>query len=310
MYQYSAAQWLLFFLIYCFFGWCFESAYVSICQRKLVNRGFLTGPFLPIYGSGAIVILFAALPVRQSLILIFLVGAVAATALEFVTGALMETVLKVRYWDYSKNFCNVHGYICLKSTLAWGVLSILLVRVIHRPIERLILSLPAAAASILALIGTAGFAMDFAFSLKAALDLRALLVRLEDYGRRAREEARVLQRRAEIVSTIRRSELMEKLPDGGEALQRRLEAIEQRVAEAEQTEAVRRLREELAEWRIRRSAMRDSIRSHLTYDKRRLLRSHPTAVSRRYGEQMRLLREHYLQKTSHTDGDSPNGDPT
>lgn len=296
MYEYTAAQWLLFFLVYCFFGWCFESTVVSVSQKKLVNRGFLTGPVIPIYGSGAIVILFAALPVRQSIPLIFLVGALAATALEYVTGAVMEAIFKVRYWDYTGKFCNVQGYICLKSTLAWGALSVLLIRVIHRPIEAIITGLPAAAASILALLGTAGFAMDFAFSLKAALDLRALLARLEEYGRRAREEAQTLQRRAEIVSAIRRSELLEKLPDGGEALQRRLEAIERRAAEAEQTEPVRRLRQELAEWRVRRAAMRESVRSHLTFDKRRLLRSHPTAVSRRYGEQLKLLRDTYLKK--------------
>lgn len=51
MYHYTLSQWLFFFYFYCFFGWCFESTYVSICQKKLVNRGFIRGPFLPLYGQ-------------------------------------------------------------------------------------------------------------------------------------------------------------------------------------------------------------------------------------------------------------------
>ena len=111
MYVYTLGQWLLFFFLYCFLGWVWESCYVSARQRRWVNRGFLHGPLLPIYGFGAVIILWATLPVRGSLPLIFLLGMLAATALEYVTGAAMEALFKVRYWDYSKQPCNLHGYI-------------------------------------------------------------------------------------------------------------------------------------------------------------------------------------------------------
>ncbi len=62
MYHYTFIQWLFFFYFYCFFGWIFESTYVSICKRKFVNRGFMRGPFLPIYGSGAIMMLVVSMP--------------------------------------------------------------------------------------------------------------------------------------------------------------------------------------------------------------------------------------------------------
>ena len=101
MYVYTLGQWLLFFFLYCFLGWVWESCYVSARQRRWVNRGFLHGPLLPIYGFGAVIILWATLPVRGSLPLIFLLGMLAATALEYVTGAAMEALFKVRYWDYS-----------------------------------------------------------------------------------------------------------------------------------------------------------------------------------------------------------------
>ena len=143
MHVYSAGQWVLLFFFYCFCGWVWESCYVSLCQRHWVNRGFLRGPLLPIYGSGAIIILFATLPVAGNLWLVWLLGMLAATALEYVTGAVMEALFKVRYWDYSDKKCNLNGYICLSSSIAWGFFSILLVRFIHPPIGRLLADVPA-----------------------------------------------------------------------------------------------------------------------------------------------------------------------
>ena len=67
MTEYTLSQWMLFFYIYCFLGWVWESIYVSVCEKKLVNRGFLKGPFLPIYGSGAICILVVTIPVRGNI---------------------------------------------------------------------------------------------------------------------------------------------------------------------------------------------------------------------------------------------------
>lgn len=95
------AHLLLYFFFYSFVGWIWESSYVSILTKRLTNRGFLTGPMLPIYGSGAVVMLCATYPVQSSDIGIFLLGLIAATILEYVTGVVMETLFQVRYWDYS-----------------------------------------------------------------------------------------------------------------------------------------------------------------------------------------------------------------
>ena len=110
---YVISMGILLFFFYCFCGWVWESAYVSVCERKLVNRGFLKGPFLPIYGSGAICILIVTIPVRGNIPAMCIVGMVAATVLEYITGYVMERLFKVRYWDYTGKFLNVHGYICL-----------------------------------------------------------------------------------------------------------------------------------------------------------------------------------------------------
>ena len=141
MYHYSLLQWMLFFYIYCFFGWIIESIYVSVCTGNWVNRGFMRGPVIPIYGTGAVIVLFAVIPFRTSPILVFIVGTVAASILEFVTGFVMERIYKVRYWDYSDKPFNLCGYICLFNSLCWGVLSILLIYLVHSWVEKGVLFL-------------------------------------------------------------------------------------------------------------------------------------------------------------------------
>lgn len=203
MRAYTADQWVLFFFFYCLCGWIWESCYVSIRQRRWVNRGFLHGPLLPIYGSGAILILLFTLPVRNYPVLLYLCGAAAATLLEYVTGAAMERLFKVRYWDYSNQKLNMNGYICLSSSVAWGFFSILLVELIHPPIARLVLSIPAVFTAPLALVLVAVFTVDTVQSVQAALDLRAVLEKLTEEN----EELRRLARRAEIISAFAEEDL-------------------------------------------------------------------------------------------------------
>ncbi len=175
MYEYTWYQWVLFFFCYCFFGWIFESTYVSLKTRRLVNRGFLRLPMLPLYGTGAVMMLFVSLPVKDHLALVYLFGVGAATALEYVTGWGMERLFKMKYWDYSSQRFQFKGYICLSSSIAWGFLTILLTEVIHKPIQELVLCIPPAPAMVLvSLVGTV-FLADVIESTKSALDLgRAL----------------------------------------------------------------------------------------------------------------------------------------
>lgn len=203
MYVYTLGQWLLFFFLYCFLGWVWESCYVSAKQHRWVNRGFLHGPLLPIYGFGAVIILWATLPVRGSLPLIFLLGMLAATALEYVTGAAMEALFKVRYWDYSGKPFNLNGHICLTCSLAWGAFSVLLVKVLHPPFEDLVLRLPAFLADALACVLTVYFTADTVRSFQAAMDLREVLTRLTEEN----EDLRRLAKRAEVISAFAEEDL-------------------------------------------------------------------------------------------------------
>lgn len=175
MYTYAWYHWLTFFYIYCFFGWIFESTYVSLKQHHFINRGFLRLPMLPLYGTGAVMMLWVSLPVKDNLLLVYCSGVVAATLLEYVTGYVMERLFKVRYWDYSSQKFNLHGYICLTSSIAWGFLTILMTEVIHRPIERFVLNLPPSLEWCLLGIVSGCFVMDTIQSTREALNLAKTL---------------------------------------------------------------------------------------------------------------------------------------
>ena len=173
MYTYSFVQWLLFFYVYCFLGWIIESTIVSFSEKKIVNRGYNKGPILPIYGFGAIAVLLVTLPIKSNVFLIYLLGMVSATILEYFTGWLMETTLKMKYWDYTKDKFNLNGRICLRSSLFWGVLSLVLTLLIHSPIEELILKINNIYPLTISI--TVLFIIDFTYSTYKIFSLNRLL---------------------------------------------------------------------------------------------------------------------------------------
>jgi uncharacterized membrane protein len=198
MFSYNIFQWMLFFYIYSVFGWIFESTYVSLKSKHFVNRGFLKGPMIPIYGEGAIMMVIATTPVRGNIVLECIMGMIGATVLEYVVGALMESLFKVKYWDYSNQPFSIKGYICLSSTVCWGVLSVLLAEVIHIPIEGVVLSLEPIVLIALVVVITLIFIIDATTSAKEAWDLRAILLALT----KVIEEISVLQHQLEAKKDI------------------------------------------------------------------------------------------------------------
>lgn len=141
-----------FFFVYCFAGWIWESSYVSIKSKHLVNRGFLNGPIIPIYGTAATLIYLTFYnPAMEKLLTnagmkgiltIFLLGMIVASSLEFVTSFLMEKLFHAKWWDYSQLPLNLQGRICLPVSIFWGFLSVVLVKLLHPRVELLIEWIP------------------------------------------------------------------------------------------------------------------------------------------------------------------------
>ncbi len=200
-YSYSLTQWILFFFWYCFLGWIWECLFVSVKRAwknkkwKFVNRGFLRGPVIPIYGFAAITILLATIQVRENAIAIYVLGALTATLFELVTGTVMERLFKVKYWDYSDMPLNYHGHICLFVSLFWGAFAVLLVRVIHVPVENLLMQVPSFLCEAFAFAFMAIFAYDTTVSFNEAMDLREVLESLSENN----ETVKRLERRFDAI---------------------------------------------------------------------------------------------------------------
>ncbi len=178
--KYSVIQWIMFFYVYCFIGWMLESAIVSVTEKKFVNRGFLRIPFLPLYGFGALTILFSTLPVKSDPVLVYICGALSCTLLEYITGIIMESMFKVKYWDYSNSEFNLNGKICVMSSLFWGFLSLLLTYKLHELTEKLVLNFSHSATLVIVIVISVIFVSDVVYSVKTAFDVKKVLAKLTE----------------------------------------------------------------------------------------------------------------------------------
>lgn len=326
MYQYTVVQWLFFFYFYCFAGWCIESSYVSIRTKKLTNRGFMRGPFLPLYGSGGIMMLVVSMPFQDSIIKTYLAGCVGATILEYITGVAMEALFKIRYWDYSNQKFNFQGHICLKTTLSWGGLTILMTEIVHVPVENLALSIPDRTLAIVTWILTVVIAADFALSFKAAIDLRNILIKMEQ----AKLELIRIQKSLDVIfSSVNagwenykeewenRKEEWESRKEGvlakkdaiTEGLSVRIEdlksGIEGKLAsiknaiQTKPTEYLESVREELAELKTKYAVNlenRKQLSGLKDFFQRDMLRSNPGMTSVRFKEALEELKNNVSNK--------------
>ncbi len=120
------------FAVYSFTGWIIEVIYRSYKSRKFINAGFLHGPFLPIYGIGALILIYLDyLSGDSNLLVKFIIFTAALTAIEYITGALFEKIFNLVLWDYSKNRFNLKGRVCLSFSAAWGLMAILFTVFLH-----------------------------------------------------------------------------------------------------------------------------------------------------------------------------------
>lgn len=288
MYLYTWYQWLLFFFIYCFIGWIIESTYVSVRSLHFVNRGFLRLPLLPLYGSGAIIMLWLSLPVQGNLFLVFLFGMLGASALEYVTGYAMERLFKMKYWDYSNNPFNLNGYVCLTNSIAWGFLTLLLTEVIHRPLEWLVLHLNVTVCIILVIIVGIIFVTDAIHSTKEALDLGRILetmTKLKSELDEVQVQISLLKAEtAQKVSDIKTEtiQMATSLKDGTKV---KISSLKAETASALKESALVERLQSLTE-------TKEKLTGRLTSYRKGILRRNPTASSRLFGEALRELKEY------------------
>ena len=205
MFDYQPLQWLFLFYFYSFLGWIFESIYVSVMEKHLTNRGFIRGPFLPLYGCGGITMLLVSRPYYDNVILVYIAGCVGATVLEYVTGVLMESLFKIRYWDYSHKKFNYKGQICLESSLVWGFFTVLFTHYLQIPVEKLLFSISYNILSVVTVVVTVLFSADFMLAFRTAMDIGDVLVYME----RVKSEMQRMQKRLDVLVAFKGEDVKE-----------------------------------------------------------------------------------------------------
>lgn len=148
------------FIVYAFIGWCTEVSYAALDTGKFVNRGFLNGPYCPIYGCGVVIVVTILTPIQENLFILFVGSFTLTTALEFLTGYILEKVFHNKWWDYSDKPFNIKGYICLKFSIYWGLACTFIMKIIHPMIYKAITWIPFIPGVILLCILMCVFAVD------------------------------------------------------------------------------------------------------------------------------------------------------
>jgi uncharacterized membrane protein len=172
---YAVSLVLLYLACYSFLGWIVEVVWVFAKSQHLENRGFLTGPFLPIDGIGAIVLILFVEPYVRNPFLVFVASVVVTSTIEYVSSLLLDKVFHISLWDYSDRRFNLHGRICLENSLGFGTLGLLLIYVLQPLISGWLKALPEAAAIAIAFALFGILVVDSANSIRSLAKVRPVL---------------------------------------------------------------------------------------------------------------------------------------
>lgn len=199
---YHVVHWLL---IYSILGWVVESIYMSFCNRKLTNRGFIHGPMCPIYGVGALSVYFILRPLEGNLVALYFCGSFLATLLEYVTAVVMQRIFGCIWWDYNDKPFNYKGILCLESTIAWGFYTLFLFLFLHKWVNSFMTLYSRTVGIYINIALIVYYAIDFTISLIGAIDLNVKLKRLSciiDEMQEKLKNIQIVPKRGQIVEKL------------------------------------------------------------------------------------------------------------
>lgn len=126
------------FILGAFIGWIYEICFYFITENNLTNPGFLYGPYLPVYGYGALLMVLLFKPLKKQPVLIFIFSMLLTGVLEYFTGKIMVDIWHRTWWDYTGLFLNIDGYVCLRSVLSFAIGGEVLIYFIEPQIQKLL----------------------------------------------------------------------------------------------------------------------------------------------------------------------------
>lgn len=182
-------------------GWAIECTYRSLGEKRIINSGFLYGPMCPIYGTGCLVFELILVPLSQPiekrLLPVLLLGMLLADVVEYATSYIMEKLFNARWWDYSNNFLNLHGRICLRHTCYWAIFAFVYVYIIAPMYQYALSFVPQNVRTIAVFVILAVLAVDLTLTVKAAADINKLLKKLNSFKQTVTEKAEAIKDTAE-----------------------------------------------------------------------------------------------------------------
>lgn len=167
------------FWLYSFLGWLMETTLVSLRSKKFINRGFLMGPYCPIYGTGGVLLLVLS-PYKDSPFLVFILSIVICSIIEYLTSYILEMIYKVRWWDYSNRMFNLNGRVCLFNSVCFGLLGMLMVSYLNPIFLNLITSLSDTILIIIALTILIITLIDMSITFSIMFDIRETIINLKE----------------------------------------------------------------------------------------------------------------------------------
>ena len=209
---------MIYFILYSVLGWVMESIFRSICERKVINTGFLKGPFCPIYGIGANIMFLFLEGFENRPIILFFIAIIVLTAWEYVVGVFLEKVFHTKYWDYSDHKINFQGRICLTNSFFWGILGVLFVKYIHPFVQEMINKIDTGLLNYILAILFIVFVTDTIVSIIHVKSIKSTLENIEKINKEIKEklkEIRVLKKEKEqeekLIATKNIQQMVEKL---------------------------------------------------------------------------------------------------
>ena len=272
-------QFVLWFFIYSFIGWVYETILCSVMQRTFVNRGTLNGPYCPIYGSGALIV-WVCLGQVDNILLLFVGSMLLTGVLEYVTSWVLEAHFHARWWDYSDQRFNINGRVFLGGALVFGAMSVLVVKVVQPLMAIFTSAIPAELRHTLAGLLLGVFVVDMGVSYLAH---KGFADKLREAGGRI-EEALAEYEAATGEEWSLRREFAQRREAREEREERafmvKLAEIETHINQLKEREHPLALQQHISD-----------IRSRLSRQERRNLRSFPKYRSTRYSDIVDAIRD-------------------
>ncbi len=173
-------NYIVLFFIYSFLGWLMETVGDTIRKKRFVNRGFLIGPYCPIYGAGVLLITLLLRKYKEDIFITFFMSLLICGTLEYMTSYVMEKIFKARWWDYSERRFNINGRICLETLIPFGIAGMFIIYIANPFFLKYINLLPDIAVHIFSVVFLTLYIIDMIVSLRIILNLKQMSRELKD----------------------------------------------------------------------------------------------------------------------------------